>query len=207
VSTIITPLVPTPQQKSGGSCPSMFDGLCLLSTHAMGAAVLLGACNKTDTYESNVDEAIAVENTTNGMPATGSIDSAFITEAMQGDNAEVPIGQLAQAQGTSQKVKDFGRLLVDDHGSHKEELKTLAATAGIAVTDEPSAEGKTNLEKLKALSGAGFDTQFKAIMIEDHTKDIAKYERQTASSDAQTAALAQKTLPTLRKHLDAAKAL
>jgi putative membrane protein len=86
-------------------------------------------------------------------------------------------------------------------------LKTLAETAGVPVIDEPSAEGKANLQMLKALSGAEFDKQFKAMMIEDHTKDIAKYERQTASTDAQTAALAQKTLPTLRKHLDAANAL
>ena len=53
-------------------------------------------------YEPNVDEAIAVENTTNavtpGTTAAGTIDSAFITEAMQGDNAEVAIGQLAQAE-------------------------------------------------------------------------------------------------------------
>ncbi len=182
-----------------------------LAFTAMGAVLVLGACSKTDTYEPNVDEAIAVEDTTNavtpGTTAAGTIDSAFITEAMQGDNAEVAIGQLAQAEGSSQKVKDFGRLLVDDHGSHKQELITLAGTAGVPVTDEPSAEGKANLEKLKALSGAEFDKQFKAMMIEDHTKDIAKYERQTASSDAQTAALARKTLPTLRKHLDAANGL
>src|SRR5918993_603190 len=177
----------------------------------MGAALLLGACSRSDRSEYNVDEAIPIENAvTDTAPDTtgaGTIDSAFITEAMQGDNSEVAIGQLAQAQGTSQKVKDFGRLLVEDHGSHKEELKTLAGAADVPVTDEPSAEGKANLERLKALSGADFDKQFKAMMIEDHTKDIAKYERQAASSDPQTAALAQKTLPTLRKHLDAANGL
>ena len=182
-----------------------------LALTAMGAALLVGACSKTDTYEANVDDAIAMENTTGDMtPNTavaGMVDSAFITEAMQGDNAEVAIGQLAQTQGTSQKLKDFGRVLVEDHGSHKEELKTLAGTAGVTVTDEPSAEGKANLEKLKALSGAEFDKQFKAMMIEDHTKDIAKYEKQAASSDEQTAALAQKTLPILRKHLDVANGL
>lgn len=75
------------------------------------------------------------------------------------------------------------------------------------VTDELSDEAKANLEKLKALHGAAFDKQFKAMMVEDHQKDIAKYEQQAKSQDAQTAALAQKTLPVLRKHLDAAKAL
>jgi putative membrane protein len=146
--------------------------------------LLLGACSKTDTYESNVNEAIPIENATTdstlGTTAAGTIDSAFITDAMQGDNAEVAIGRLAQAQGTSQNVKDFGRLLVEDHGSHKQELATLAGTAGVPVTDEPSAEGRANLEKLKALSGAEFDKRFKAMMIEDHTKDITKYERQSA---------------------------
>ena len=182
-----------------------------LALTAMGAALLVGACSKNDTHETNADEAIAIENTAGDMKpdsaVAGMVDSAFITEAMKGDNAEVAIGQLARTQGTSQKVKDFGRVLVEDHGSHKQELKTLAATAGMPVTDEPSAEGKANLEKLKALSGTEFDKQFKTMMIEDHTKDIAKYERQAASSDAQTAALAQKTLPVLWKHLDAANAL
>ena len=44
-------------------------------------------------------------------------------------------------------------------------------------------------------------------MIEDHRKDIEKYEKQSDSPDAETADLATKTLPTLRKHLEAANAL
>jgi putative membrane protein len=126
---------------------------------------------------------------------------------MKGDNGEVAIGRLAAAQGQSQGVKDFGNLLVTDHGAHKQELASLAQAAGAPVTDDPSDEAKANLEKLKALRGAEFDKQFKAMMIEDHTKDIAKYEKQASSGDSRTAALAQKTLPTLRKHLDAANAL
>ena len=180
-----------------------------LTLTAIAAVLALGACNKSDT---TADDNFAIPNevsndaTANAGAARG-IDTAFLTEAMQGDNGEVAIGQLAQAQGVSQKVKDFGKLLADDHGAHKEELKTLAATAGVAVADEPSAEGKANLEKLKTLSGVDFDKQFKSMMVEDHTKDITKYEKQAASADAQTAALAKKTLPTLRKHLDVAKAL
>ena len=44
-------------------------------------------------------------------------------------------------------------------------------------------------------------------MVEDHNKDIAKYEKQANAGDAKTAALAKDTLPTLRKHLGLAKAL
>ena len=174
-----------------------------LTLTAIGAVLALGGCSKSGT---NATDNYVIPNEASAEPAAG-IDTAFLTEAMQGDNGEVAIGQLAEAHGASQKVKDFGKLLVDDHGAHKQELKTLAQSAGANATDEPSAEGMANLEKLKALSGAEFDKQFKAMMIEDHTKDIAKYEKQAGSSDAQTADLAKKTLPTLRKHLDAANAL
>ena len=176
---------------------------------AIGTMLVLMACNKSDTAEMNAEDAAVADNAGAIADTTkaGTIDAAFVAEAMQGDNSEVAIGELAQAEGTSQEVKDFGKLLVADHGAHKQELRSLAETAGLAVTDEPSAEGKANLEKLKTLSGAKFDDQFKSMMIEDHTKDIAKYEKQAASGHAQTAALARKTLPVLRKHLDAAKAL
>jgi putative membrane protein len=175
---------------------------------AIGAALALGACGKSDTTATDNAESLnAVDNEVAANAEAARIDTAFLTEAMEGDNGEVAIGQLAQAQGVSQKVKDFGKLLVDDHGAHKQELRSLAATAGVAVTDEPTAEGKSNLDKLMTLRGAEFDKQFKSMMIEDHTKDIAKYEKQAASDDAQTAALAKRTLPTLRKHLDVAKAL
>jgi putative membrane protein len=179
-----------------------------LTLTAIAAVLALGACSKTDTAANDnavmSNEPVSEAGTNAGSAA---VDTAFLNEAMQGDNGEVAIGQLAQRQGASQKVKDFGKLLIDDHGAHKQELKTLAESAGVTVTDEPSPEAKTNLEKLKALSGAAFDKQFKSMMVADHTKDIAKYEKQASSSDAQTAALAQKTLPVLRKHLDAANAL
>ena len=176
---------------------------------AVAAVLAVAACNRSEP-EADLNQIVASEdlaNETASSTETAAIDSTFVTDAIKGDNGEVAIGQLAQAKGQSQAVKDFGKLLVSDHGAHKQELASLAQTAGVQVTDEPTVEGKGNLEKLKGLSGAEFDKQFKTMMVEDHTKDIAKYEKQASSGDAQTAALARKTLPTLRKHLDAANAL
>lgn len=185
-----------------------------MKTHALTAVVVLfaiAACNRTErtsTEENQVAASDVFNNATGaGVTETGSVDSAFVTDAIKGDNGEVAIGNLAQAQGQSQAVKDFGKLLVSDHGAHKQELAALASSTGVSVTDEPTDEAKANLKKLEALHGAEFDKQFKLMMVEDHKKDIAKYEKQASSGDPQTAALAQKTLPTLRKHLDAANAL
>ena len=176
---------------------------------AVAAVLAVAACNRSEP-EADLNQIVASEDLTNETASsseTASIDSAFVTDAIKGDNGEVAIGQLAQSKGQSRAVKDFGKLLVSDHGAHKQELVSLAQTAGVPVTEEPTDEGKANLEKLKGLRGTEFDKQFKTMMVEDHTKDIAKYESQASTGDAQTATLAQKTLPTLRKHLDAAKAL
>jgi putative membrane protein len=158
-----------------------------------------------DSSASNLSTDNGIGNPTNSSEA--SVDAAFVTEAMKGDNGEVAIGNLAAAQAASQAAKDFGRMLATDHGAHKEKLAALAARAGISIEVDPSDEAKTNLEKLKRLHGAEFDEAFKRMMIEDHTKDIAKYERQQATGDAQTSALAKETLPTLRKHLATAQSL
>jgi putative membrane protein len=174
------------------------------------AVLALGAC-RNDVTTNEGENAVIADNAANdsaaGNVAAASADAAFLTDAMQSDNNEVAIGQLAQAQGGSQKVKDFGKMIATDHGAHKQELAALANAAGVPVTDDPSAEGKANLDKLKALSGAEFDKQLKAMAIASHTKGIAKYEQQATSGDPQMAALANKTLPTLRKHLDMANAL
>ena len=178
----------------------------------IAATLALGliACQKT--ADTNDNEAIAYNdanmtaNANMGATAAG-VDGAFLTEAIQGDAGEVAIGKLAQANGSSQKIKDFGAMLQSEHGAHKDKLAAMASTAGLTVADEPSAEAKANLAKLSALHGSAFDTAFKAAMIEDHEKDIAKYEKQAAGTDAQTAAMAKETLPTLHKHLDTAKAL
>ena len=66
---------------------------------------------------------------------------------------------------------------------------------GIAVPDEKSPDGQANLDKLTGLSGSAFDKAFKEAMIDSHNKGIAKNEKQAASGDAQTAALAKETLP------------
>jgi len=59
----------------------------------------------------------------------------------------------------------------------------------------------------EAIETAEDRERFKQAMIEDHQKDIAKYEKQSSNGDPQTSALAKETLPTLRKHLETAQGL
>jgi len=86
-------------------------------------------------------------------------------------------------------------------------VAALAQKANVPVTDDLKDEAKAEEAKLQGLSGAAFDKEFVRATVEAHQKDIAKYEQEAKSGDAQSAAMAQQTLPTLRKHLQAAQAL
>ena len=184
----------------------------ILKATLLASIIALSACQRTtgsDEASNNGANNISMteDNGAAVNSAASGLDAAFITDALKGDNGEVAIGNLAAAQAMSQAAKEFGRMLATDHGAHKEQLQVLAGRAGVPVTEDPSDEAKANLAKLKSLKGAEFDKAFKQMMIEDHTKDIAKYEAQASSGDAQTSALAKETLPTLRKHLDTANSL
>jgi putative membrane protein len=153
---------------------------------------------------------MAMNDTTaagSGVSADNIVDAGFVAEAMKGNNSEVAMGQMAQQMGQSQAVKDYGKMLATDHAAANDQLKALATKAGLPLTDDLTAEAKTGSAKLKALSGAAFDKEFKTMAVADHEKDIAKYEAQAKSPTRDTAAYATATLPTLKKHLEAAKKL
>jgi putative membrane protein len=178
------------------------------------AALALAGCNnQAATVDNNMaaDDLNAMTATgnmaTEGMNTAGAIDTAFLTDAMKGDNSEVALGKIAQAKGSTQGVKDLGTMLVNDHGAHKQQVAALAQQAGATVTDDVTDDAKALMTKLNGLSGSAFDKAFIDAAVEDHQKDIAKYEAQAKSADPQTAALANQTLPTLRKHLDTAQGL
>lgn len=183
---------------------------------AAAIAIALTACNKQPSHSngsvtngvSDADNAAAGnEAMSNTAAPAGNIDAAFVTEAMKADNGEVALGTLAQQKGSSSAVKDLGKMLATDHAAHKRQVAAVAQSANIPVTNDLKEETKDEQAKLQALSGAAFDKEFARATVEAHEKDIAKFEQQAKSGDRQTAAMASKTLPTLRKHLKAAEAL
>lgn len=135
-------------------------------------------------------------------------DKNFIMEAAIGGMAEVELGRLATQRGSSDAVKQFGQKMVDDHSSANTELTQLANSKGVNVPAELDAKHKADVAKFSKLSGAAFDKAYSKAMLDDHNKDVAAFERQsTSGTDPDLKAFAAKTLPTLKSHLDMAKAL
>jgi putative membrane protein len=133
-------------------------------------------------------------------------DQRFLTEAIQGDLAEVNMGKLAQQKGQGDDVKQYGQMLQQDHGAHLQKAQQMAQQLGVTAPSSPNTKQQEVYAKLEKLSGAAFDRGFKQAMVKDHEEDIAKYKKE-AKSKGPLAEFAQQTVPTLEKHLQHAQAL
>jgi len=130
----------------------------------------------------------------------------FIKEAIQGDIAEIDVGKLAQEKGQSDAVKQYGAMLVKDHGEHKAKAEEVASQLGVTPPTGSSVGSKATYAKLKVLSGTTFDRSFAKAMVKDHQEDIKEFKKESSQNDA-VGKLAKESLPTLQKHLEAAQSL
>ncbi|HYI31204.1 MAG TPA: DUF4142 domain-containing protein [Bradyrhizobium sp.] len=134
------------------------------------------------------------------------LDQQFLSKAIQGDLAEVKIGSLAQEKGQSAEVKQFGKMLEQDHSAHLQKAEQTAAELGANAPTEPDAKSKATYDKLSTMSAAKFDNEFAKAMVSDHKRSLAAYQLQSKRKGP-LADFATETLPTLQEHLETAKSL
>ncbi|WP_406858265.1 DUF4142 domain-containing protein [Alsobacter sp. KACC 23698] len=132
---------------------------------------------------------------------------AFITKAIQGNMAEVSMGQLAQQNGQSDAVKSYGQMLATDHGAANQKATAVAQQMGVTPPTEPTKQQKADYQKMSKMNGAAFDKAFAKHMVTDHKKDIAEYQKASKMKGDPAGDYASQTLPDLQKHLEAAQSL
>jgi len=98
--------------------------------------------------------------------------------------------------------------MVTDHSKANDELKSLATKKNISLPTTLDPKHQSTVQRMQGLSGAEFDRAYVDDMVEDHEADVREFEKQSSDNpDPDVKAFAAKTLPTLRKHLDAIKAI
>src|SRR5689334_21669105 len=83
--------------------------------------------------------------------AQSRADQKFIKDAIEGNLAEVQMGQLAQKNGASQGVKDFGQMLASDHTQANTKATSVASALKVTPPTEPNAKQKQEYAKLSKL--------------------------------------------------------
>lgn len=173
----------------------------------LAALVMLSqACgNNANKKQDSVDSTRAVNDS---MPQTTTDASDFLTKAASGGLLEVQAGQLAQQKAASQRVKDFGLMMIRDHTKGNEELKALASQKGIAVPQTLSNDHQKHLDELSKQNGKDFDKAYMGLMQSDHKGDIDEYtDASEKLTDLAVKAFAKNTIPMLQMHLDSVKAI
>jgi len=146
--------------------------------------------------------AISIANAS----AKDKLSESFLKKAIEGNFAEVSMGDLAQKNGQSDEVKSFGKVLSTDHAAANQKALEAAKALGINAPSGPNAKQKADYDKMSKMSGSSFDKMFATHMVADHQKDIAEYRKASNIKDA-GGEYAAGQIETLQKHLDTAKSL
>src|SRR5256714_12178220 len=131
-----------------------------------------------------------------------SSDEKFADAAAVGGMEEVQLGQLAAQKGASDEVRQFGQRMVDDHSKAGDDLKQVASGKGWTLPSALDAKAQADVQKLSALSGEKFDKEYVGMMLKDHKKDVAEFQKEsTGGADADIKSFAARTLPVIQEHL------
>src|SRR5258708_38321174 len=85
---------------------------------------------------------------------------AFLKKAIEGNYAEVSLGDLAQTNGQSDGVKSFGKMLSTDHAAANQKALDAAKELGMNPPSGPNAKQQAEYDKMSKMSGVGFDKMF-----------------------------------------------
>jgi putative membrane protein len=136
--------------------------------------------------------------------ATGT-DQDFARFVANTNTAEVELGKLAQQRASNNQVKQFAEQMVNDHTKANAELRQAAGSTLVPSGRELDAKHQQLREKLMKLSGAEFDREYMTAMVDGHQDAISRFEQQAKAESGQLKNFAEKTLPTLRQHLQQAQ--
>ncbi|MBD1391954.1 DUF4142 domain-containing protein [Mucilaginibacter glaciei] len=129
---------------------------------------------------------------------------ALIKDGLESGNTEVMLSQLAEKQSQNTKVKEFAKMMINDHTALGEELKKLATDKHVSLTDTLNQEHKLLIDSLATKTGADFDHSYMQAMVIDHEKAVKTFRAASKNTDASVNKLATKTLPQLEGHLEEA---
>lgn len=157
--------------------------------------------------------ALAVALSTSMGSAFAATSNDFVDNAAAGGIAEVETSKLALEKSASADIKSFASMMITDHTKANEELAALAKKHDIEVPDSTTIVNQAKA-KILDLRDESFDAAYANNQVKAHEDTIAlfKKEADTVTDDKKPGAtelkgFAQKMLPALQKHLEAAKEL
>ena len=191
----------------------------LTSAMAVGAFGILAACSPkneqtTDTLATTPPAAATTPAATPSETASGWTDANVVDVITVANQGEIDYSQLGVEKATNPSVKQFAQLMVKDHGTMLDGVKSLASKLNLtpAPNDKVSDLQKENQKDISDLNGKtvgkDFDKEFMEEQVDMHqeTLDLLNdLDSKTTNADLKAAIAEAK--PKVQAHLDQAKAI
>src|SRR5882757_5221459 len=130
----------------------------------------------------------------------------FLIVASIGNLQEVSAGQLAVQKAKRADVRSFGQMMVKDHEQAEQQLLALAKSRGYNLPAAATGGIQPDLNLKNA--GDNFYKLYVHAMVSGHNSTVQTFETYPVNGkDPAVKAFAQQTLPTLKAHLAAIKAI
>jgi putative membrane protein len=186
----------------------------ILAKALMGAAVVtmsLGTVSCKDQNKAEDPKEVAEDQNEDKFEDTNEAtedDSQFLVDAAEVDMKEIELGKLAQTKATNADVKAFAKMMIDEHTKSSADTKALAGKKNVSLPMALTDKGQDAMKDLNDETGMDFDKKYVDMMVDGHEKTIDKMEKASEKAKEEDVRMwAANMLPTLRKHLDHAKAL
>jgi len=169
---------------------------------ASGLALILLA---TPVMAQSVGEKTGVNSALGLSPTTAD----FVKQAAISDMFEIQSSQVAQERGNASE-KTFAATMIKDHRKTSEDLKSMVSSGDVKA-ELPTAldsSKQSEIDKLKSLKGADFSSRYDEDQLSGHKDAVSLFERYSKGGDnPKLKDWADRTLPTLRHHLEMAQGL
>jgi putative membrane protein len=190
----------------------MRTNLAILLTLAL--AVVLGCNqNRAGNARSSGGSNPSADNTATGAAGQSS-SSAKLTDTekqllqkiAEADKAEIEMGQLAQSNASSPKVKEFGQKLVEDHTQNNQQLEQIAQQNGVQLQAEEKPDEQPVKNKFEKMKGPQFDKAFLQHERDDHAKLLKELQAQKDQvQDPDVKNFISQTIDAVQQHLQIAE--
>lgn len=134
-------------------------------------------------------------------------DDTFARQASIGNLTEIQAGRAAEQHGGSAAVRELGHWLVTDHTLAQQLLELSVRYTSVQLPQSLDQQHQQMVQDLSGQSGQQFDQKFLSMMIQDHQRDAAEYQREAQSGRGRLKGYAMLTLPAVQAHLQEAQQL
>jgi putative membrane protein len=194
----------------------MRTNLVFLLTLALALAIgcsknQAGNANSSSGSNPSADNTTAApDNSAAGQSSTSAklsdSEKQLLQKVADADKAEIEMGQLAQNNAASPKVKDLGQKMVDDHTQNSQQVQQLAQQKGVQLQEQEKPDEQSMKTKMENMKGAQFDKAFMQHEKDDHAKLLKELKsQQDQVQDPDLKSFISQTITAVQQHLDAAQ--